>query len=127
MVAEEYAHFDFEPIVAPGLGFQFAEEEFPGVHESGEDGIVGSGDVAEVVSCRGEDHDGEGIVGIGGLALEDEHASGQKQGIGAFDIPVAGAGDVAFQEHDFLGEGHEPALGSESTVDECKEGGINWD
>ena len=57
-----------EPVALPFLGFEAGEEEFPGVHQSGEDFVAVAGNEAEFFPAIGEDEDGEFVMWVARLA-----------------------------------------------------------
>ncbi len=105
----------------PFFGFEAGEEELSGVHQASEDFVSVAGDVAEFVAVFGDDEDGEGIVRVLSFAPQHERIAAAE---GGFDFPdgdVGGAGDVGFDEVNFLGEGcREPAAGLQVGVEQCE-------
>jgi len=61
-----------EPVALPFLGLKAGEEEFPGIHQPGEDFISVAGNEAEFFPAFGEDEDCEFVMRVSRFAAQDE-------------------------------------------------------
>ena len=101
-------HINLRPFAAVLFDpHEFAGEEFPGVHQPGDDQVVLHRHPADA-GVAVVDADGEFVHFVVGLAAQGELHPGAKVREDILDaLAVAGAGDEDVEHEDLLSEGHD--------------------